>query len=607
MKTNLSQTSFRHKLGDEDVAEFINTLRAYKAGKASVEHRAISAEEWWKLKGDRFEHGKTENTSGWLHNVIVSKHADAMEALPEPVILPREEGDTAEAERLTSILPCVLEQNRFDEVYSDNMWQKLKTGTAIYKVFWDSGKLSGLGDISIERVNVLNLFWEPGITDIEQSRCVFQTELCDNDVLKERYPVLREKLRGSSVTISRFLYDDHVDTSGKSTLVRAYYHKYKGGKKLLHYAEFVGDTLLYATENDTESGLSETGLYEHGMYPFVFDSLFPVEGSPCGYGYIDLCKGTQNQIDMMSKAFVDNTLVAATPRYMVKQGGGVNEEEFADITKPLIHVTGAIGPNDLMPVAATPLSGTYVGFYRQKIEELRQTSGNTETSTGNISSGVTAASAIVALQEASAKGSRDATLTSYRAFSRIVYLMIELCRQFYDLPRTYRIAGEHGTRRFISYTNAGLRPVSMGAVGGMELGMKQPVFDIKVTAQRKSAYSRMSQNELALELYRLGFFKAELRTQALAALEMMDFEGRDELIMKLSENSDLEIINRISPDNLPISKLNSKSADFSEINNDTYGDSHQKKKPDPEGAERSEINDMLIKAEDLAYPKGATV
>ncbi len=528
------------KIGDAEVAKFISTLRVYKAGKASVERRAISAEEWWKLKGarrteDRFEHGEPESASGWLHNVIVSKHADAMEALPEPVILPREESDSAEAGRLTSILPCILEQNRFDEVYSDNTWQKLKTGTAIYKVFWDNSKLSGLGDIAIERVNVLNLFWEPGITDIEESRFVFQTELCDNELLIERYPFLSDKLRGSSFTVNRFLYDDRVDTSGKSTLVRVYYHKYRGGKKLLHYAEFVGDTLLYATENDTESGLSETGLYEHGMYPFVFDSLFPVEGSPCGYGYIDLCKGTQEQIDLMSKAFVDNTLVAATPRFMVKQGGGVNEEEFADIRKPLVHVTGAISQNDLMPIAAPPLSGSCISFYEHKIEELRQTSGNTDTSTGNVTSGVTAASAIVALQEASAKGSRDSTLTSYRAFARIINLCIELDRQFYDLPRTYRIAGEHGARRFISYTNLGLRPVSMGTVGGAVLGIRLPVFDIRVTAQKKSAYTRMSQNELALELYRLGFFRPELSGEASAALEMMDFEGKDALLEKLSE------------------------------------------------------------------------
>ena len=46
--------------------------------------------------------------SGWLHNVIVSKHADAIEAYPEPNILPREESDRAEAKVLSAIIPCVL-------------------------------------------------------------------------------------------------------------------------------------------------------------------------------------------------------------------------------------------------------------------------------------------------------------------------------------------------------------------------------------------------------------------------------------------------------------------------------------------------------------------
>lgn len=111
------------------------------------------------------------------------------------------------------------------------------------------------------------------------------------------------------------MYDDSVPTDGKSTVIDVYYKKYSGGKKVLHYCKYVGDTLLYSTENTAQSmaGSEEMaqalpGLYEHGLYPFVFDSLFPVEGSPCGYGFIDLCQNSQTQIDMMQTAFVKNTI-----------------------------------------------------------------------------------------------------------------------------------------------------------------------------------------------------------------------------------------------------------------------------------------------------------
>ena len=63
-------------------------------------------------------------------------------------------------------MPVILEQNDFEETYSDVLWQKLQQGTGIYGVFWDKDKLGGLGDIAIRKIDALNIFWEPGISDI---------------------------------------------------------------------------------------------------------------------------------------------------------------------------------------------------------------------------------------------------------------------------------------------------------------------------------------------------------------------------------------------------------------------------------------------------------
>ena len=189
-------------IGAEQLKELTAILEKYKAGKSQTEQRILASEQWWKLRNSTEEQKATnigsdggfKSVSGWLHNVIVSKHADAIEAYPEPNILPREESDRAEAKVLSAIIPCVLEHNKFEATYSDVMWQKLKTGTGAYKVVWDSSKLGGLGDIGIERVNLLNIYWEPGVTDIQRSRYLFHTELCDKDILEQTYPELKDKL-----------------------------------------------------------------------------------------------------------------------------------------------------------------------------------------------------------------------------------------------------------------------------------------------------------------------------------------------------------------------------------------------------------------------------
>lgn len=528
-------------IGEMQLKKFTQVLEKYKAGKVQTESRILSSENWWKLRNTTEEQKQTNigadggftSVSGWLHNVIVSKHADAMQAYPEPNILPREEGDKGEARMLSAIIPCILEQNRFEATYNDVSWQKLKTGTGVYKVVWDKGKLNGLGDISVERVNLLNIYWEPGLTDIQRSRYFFHTELCDKDILEERYPQLVGKLKGQSFMSTKFLYDDHVDTENKHTVIEVYYHKYVQGKRTLQYCKYVGDQVLFATENEPE--MAARGLYDHGKYPYVFDALFPIEGSPCGYGYVDLCRNPQTEIDLLKTSFVKNAMVGATPRYFSRGDGSVNEEEFLDLSKPIVHVNTA-SEDALRRIEHDKLDGMYVNVLDRTIQELRETSGNTETSTGNVSSAITAASAIVALQEASGKGSRDSTQSAYRAYSIIVDMCIELIRQFYDLPRQFRILGQYGMEQYVSYTNAGIQPQHQGNDFGQDMGYRLPVFDIKVSAQKKNVYTKVSQNELALQFFQMGFFNPQMTDQTLMCLDMMEFDGKDGIMQKVAQN-----------------------------------------------------------------------
>ena len=571
-------STYEKPIGTEQLLEFLRVLQSYQSGKAATDRRIVSSENWWKLRNSAEEAGETDvvkngfaSRSGWLHNVIVSKHADAMDAYPEPRILPREEDDGAEAEMLSAIIPCVLEQNRFEETYDEAMWRKMKSGTAVYKIFWDREKLNGLGDISVECVNLLNLFWEPGLSDIQKSRYFFHTELCDVDVLRERYPeLLGNGVKGDGFMTARFLYDDCVGTENKATVVEVYYHKNVEGKNTLQYVKFVGDTVLFATENETEEQtdalgrtrppLSVTGLYDHGLYPYVFDSLFPIEGSPCGYGYVDICRNPQTEIDMLKTCFVRNARVGSVPRYFSRGDGTVNEEEFLDLEAPIVHSAGGIDENALRPITHQTLDRSYLDLLKWDVNELRETSGNTETASGNLSNGVTAAAAIAALQEASGKGSRDSTLSSYRAYARLIELCIELIRQFYQMPRAFRILGQSGVQTFVSYANGGLCPVCQGVEFGQDMGLRLPVFDVKIFARKKDSYSRVAQNELAMQLFEKGFFDPANAKQALSCLSLMSFDGRESIMRAIAENAEDIEHNSTKNASAPLTSLDTAEA-----------------------------------------------
>ena len=349
-------------IGQEQLRQANLTLQKYKEGKANLEQRVIDNEEWYRLRHWECMRGKkkqqVEPVSAWLLNAIANKHADAMDNYPAPNILPRERDDVEEARRLSYIVPVVLEQTGYEGTYSETWWDKLVGGTAISGVFWDSGKLNGLGDIAVEPVDVLNLFWEPGITDIQDSANVFHLSLADNKALESSYPQLSGNLGGSTLDISKYVYDDTVDTSGKSVVVDWYYKKQVGQTTVPHFCKYVNDTVLYATENDET--MAQRGWYDHGKYPFVFDPLFRIKGTPCGFGYIDIGKGAQEYIDRGDQAVMQNMLSNAKPRYFIRSDGSVNEAEYGDMTKDFVHTDGNLGQDSILPIAGKGLSSIYL-------------------------------------------------------------------------------------------------------------------------------------------------------------------------------------------------------------------------------------------------------
>ena len=524
-------------IGKEQVQKASVILQRYKEGKANLEKRIVDNEQWYKIRHWECMRDKAQDvqpSSAWLFNCIANKHADAMDNFPSPNVLPREEGDKGEAEMLTSIIPVILDQNDFEETYSDVMNYKLKMGTGVYGIFWDKSKLNGLGDISIRKIDLINLFWESGIMDIQKSRNLFHVELADNDILMQSYPQLQGKLGTATMDITKYVYDDKVDTNDKSIVVDWYYKKNVNGKTVLHYCKYVNDEVLFATENDPN--FADRGWYDHGLYPFVFDPLFTTEGTPTGFGYIDVGKDSQAYIDRGNQAIMENMLANAKPRHFIRNDGSVNEEEYADTTKTFIHVDGQLGQDSILPVQGKPLNDIYVTVINNKVDELKETTGNRDSSTGGTTSGVTAASAIAAMQEAGSKLSRDNNKASYRAFRKMCLMVIELIRQFYDLPRRFRIMGENGAARYVQYSNAGIQPQAQGFEMGMDMGFRLPLFDIEITAQKQSPYSKMSQNELALQFFGAGFFNPQMADQALACLDMMDFDRKQFVMQKIAQN-----------------------------------------------------------------------
>ena len=529
-------------IGAEEVARAEQILQKYKVGKAALDQRLVDNELWfrmghWKNYQNPMMEGKPQPSSGWLFNSIANKHADAMDNYPAPNVLPRAPDDEQTARVLSSVLPVVLEQADYEQVYSDTWWRKLKQGTGVKGVFWDPEQRGGVGEITVRPMNLLMLYWEPGVDDIQASPNFFSLSLEDTDQLIERWPQL-EGHSTSALEVPHYLHDGGLDTNDKSVVVDWYYKKRNAeGRRVLHYCKFCNGVVLYASENDPE--YAGRGFYDHGQYPFVFDPLFVEEDSPAGFGYIDVMKECQTAIDRMNHAMDENVLLSSKQRYVLSDAAGVNEEELADFSRDIVHVVGRLGDDSFRPLQTTGLQGNSLSYRNSRIEELKEISGNRDMTQGGTAGGVTAASAIAALQEAGSKLSRDMLKSAYRAFAKECYLIMDLMRQFYDEERVFRIIGETGRSEFVHFSGAALRAQALPGVGGVELGSREPIFDIVVSAEKKSTFSRLAQNETAKECYQLGFFAPRNADAALAALEMMDFEGIEKVRQRVRQNGTL--------------------------------------------------------------------
>lgn len=533
-------------IGVEEIIKARETLQKYKQQKQSLESRVVNNEEWWKIhnweqikkkdavKADRENPNgiETPSSSAWLFNSITNKIADFSDNYPEANIRARTGGDVPEAERLKNVIPMILKRNKFYKTYIADISEKSKSGTGITYVGWNPKK-DGIGDVEIQNINILSIFWQGGITNIQKSRNVFTVELVDTDLLKKQYPSEAENITSDGeVDLKQYLYEDYIDTTDKSLVIDWWYKK--DGK--LHYCKFVNNVVLFATENEPDE--YPNGYYDDGNYPFVFDVMFPMQGTIAGFGFIDVGKQPQEYIDKMDAGILQNVLMNSMPRYFERQDSEINEEEFLDWTQPFVKTNTNLGQDDLREINVKGLDSAVFTQRDSKINEIKETTANRDVSTGGTTSGVTAASAISALIETGSKVSRMAIKGTYDAFENIIYLIIERMRQFYDLPRYVRITGDDGTDDFDTYDNSNLKLQKRQTLQG-DTAQYLPEFDIEVAAQKASPYSKAAQNELALQLYSAGFFNPQNTDQSLACLNIMDFDHKSDVINQIKKNGTL--------------------------------------------------------------------
>lgn len=543
-----------------DVQKYLTAFQAYKAARDKLDNKIIENENWFKQEYWQYiidnADGK-EPKSGTLLNAILNKHADFMDNEPAAVFLAREKNDEQEAEKLSKVIPVILDNANWNEVYDKYCWYKIKQGVACLSATWDDTLENGLGDIVINCIDILRIYWEPNCTNIQDSRYVFVLSLIDTDILKEQYDLDDENripYDGGQEAMQIISYDDADQNilTNKTVVMDCYERTFsEDGRQIVHLTKIANEQVLESSITASET--ADTGIYAHGMYPFVIGQYVPLEGTLEGMGLIDINKNNQAYTDKLDILSLNNAIVSSKQRFVVKKDGGINPADVMDLSKDVIEASGQVDDSAIRPFQAQTLPDIVTKIRDNKILEMKEVSGNRDFNQGGTTGGVTAMGAIAALQEAGNKTSRDENKGNYRDFKKLVSLSVELVREFYDEERQYRIIGEDNNPEYIAFSNenminqiTNLEEAFIVTPDGQQLPnpdweptYRKPVYDIQIIAQKENPFNTISHNQTMIDLFKLGAFNPEAAIPATLLLENMIFDGKEKVLLKIKQNGQM--------------------------------------------------------------------
>lgn len=453
-----------------------------------------------------------------LQSTVENISADLMEQIPEAVIRP----ETAADARIAKIVEAVIARNHdaaaYPEEYRKLVHDLLVAGYCVQEVGYDSQENGALGGAFLRHVDVRGILFDPLCTDIQDGRAVFKLSLRPREWIAAHYPEKAARITHDPAAAADAPEDDLLgaDRTDSMLLLEYWYRVYDADEEryAVHMAILCGGVVL----EDSRIQKPE-GYFAHGQYPFVLTPLYPRKGSALGFGIIDLFGEQQRYADKLDQIVLKNALMASHNKLLVTDASGFDPADLADWSKE-VH-TG----DQLSGVSwfSTPPLPQYIVQYIQRIrEDIKEESGANDSSRGRAAYGVTAASAIQALQEASTKRARMATALLHEAFRKAVRMEIEVEREFNFYLRPVTIREEDGEHEVLFDSAAMNRTVP----GDVQLPIE---FSVSIKAVQKTRFAITAQNDLMLRLAGEGLIAPA------DAVSLMEFEGKEQVLKHLEE------------------------------------------------------------------------
>lgn len=474
--------------------------------------RAYLGEHWSDMPSNSEDEDEIKPVSPVLQSTIENIQADLMDNIPEAIAQP----ETPEDRKIAEIVTALIRQNHdmmeFAVEYRNLCHDLLTSGYCVQEVGYDPAANRGIGAAFIRYVNCQNILFDPLVTDIQDGRAVFKIIPRTINWLEKRYPEKQGKFTQDEYDIEedkQLTFD-----KAKSVLeIEYWWREYDEANErwLVHMALLAGRQLLEDSRTEKPEGY-----FSVGEYPFIVTPLFRRKNSALGYGIPDSFGTMQQYADKLDQIAMKNTAMSAHNKLLVTKTSGFDVDDLRDWSKEVHEGQSLAG---ITWFSTPPLAQYAVQAPSLIRQSIKEESGANDFSRGNTASGVTAASAIAALQEMSSKRSRMISMQMHEGYKKAVRYEIEFEREYNLLPREVLVTvdGQQTSETFESAI------MSRKTEGGNDVPIE---FFISIKVQRENRWSVTAHNELILQMVQLGIL------QPTQALEVMVFEGKEELLSK---------------------------------------------------------------------------
>ena len=231
-------------------------------------------------------------------------------------------------------------------------------------------------------------------------------------------------------------------------------------------------------------------------------------------------------------SYIDmNLRMASKGRLLVDRNAGIDKNALLDWETDVVE-GDRIDASALQWMQTVPFTGAVTQQMLQLQTDIKQDSGQNQFTRGETAGGVTAASAISALQEAGGKITRLRTNVLNQGFKNIVEQVMWLISQYYDKNRVMYVTGkQEGT--------SGQREVKAdpARLFGKQKGkhLPPPPYTVQVQVQRRNPLRQQAQNELFMQAYSMSAQAGQYFPLS-ALFELLHVDGKERILPVLREN-----------------------------------------------------------------------